>query len=94
MNAWLTYMLVAVVDTADRPHVDGHDTSGVPLSRVVRDGRCLVCLDRRVDTVFYQCGHMCVCYPCGMELRARDSNCLMCRAPIRDAIRVYTASAD
>ncbi|KAI0232093.1 hypothetical protein LSAT2_017594 [Lamellibrachia satsuma] len=85
----------AVDHAVDRPHTDGQGTSDVqPQSRPASDGRCLICLDRSVDTVFYQCGHMCVCYSCGMELRARGSNCLMCRAPIRDAIRVYSASMD
>ncbi|KAI0232094.1 hypothetical protein LSAT2_017595 [Lamellibrachia satsuma] len=80
----------AVDNAVDRPHTDGQGTSDVqPQSCPASDGRCLICLDRSVDTVFYQCGHMCVCYSCGMELRARGSNCLMCRAPIRDAIRVY-----
>ncbi|KAK2173937.1 hypothetical protein NP493_839g00077 [Ridgeia piscesae] len=86
----------AADDAISRPRCDGQATTDSPLppSQPASDGKCLICLDRSVDTVFYQCGHMCVCYTCGMELRARGGNCLMCRAPIRDAIKVYRASMD
>jgi len=65
-----------------------------PRSRPVNDTNCLICLDKATDTVLYQCGHMCVCYTCGMSLKQRGQNCPMCRAPIRDIIRAYRCSAE
>jgi Zinc finger, C3HC4 type (RING finger) len=52
-------------------------------------GNCLICLDRSADTAMYQCGHMCLCYPCGMQIRQRGAHCPVCRAPVRDIIRIY-----
>lgn len=54
-----------------------------------RSGKCTICLELDVDTVLYKCGHMCVCYGCGMNLKAREAACPLCRAPIRDIIRIY-----
>ena len=63
-------------------------SSGVP-SRPLNDSQCLICLDKSADSVLYQCGHVCVCYGCGMELKARNAHCPVCRAPIKDIIRAY-----
>ncbi|XP_072177237.1 uncharacterized protein [Diadema setosum] len=53
------------------------------------EGNCIICLDKEVDAVLYQCGHMCVCLTCGLRLSTMGSHCPMCRAPIRDVIRAY-----
>ena len=55
----------------------------------VDDTHCLICLDATADTVLYQCGHLCMCYTCGMQLQNRGSSCPVCRAPIKDIMRVY-----
>lgn len=53
------------------------------------DQRCVVCLDAKKDSILYQCGHVCVCNPCGKELIARKLNCPMCRSAIKDCIILY-----
>ena len=58
-------------------------------SKPVDDSNCIICLDRNADTVIYQCGHLCVCYGCGMMLKQRNAKCPVCRAPIRDIIRAF-----
>ncbi|XP_786151.2 uncharacterized protein LOC581034 [Strongylocentrotus purpuratus] len=60
-----------------------------PLSDPASEGNCIICLDKEVDSVLYQCGHMCVCMTCGLRLSTMGSHCPMCRAPIRDVIRAY-----
>lgn len=55
----------------------------------IHAGQCVICIDRSVDTVLYQCGHMCVCHQCGLQLKMEGHKCPMCRAPIRDIIRAY-----
>ncbi|KAI8512515.1 hypothetical protein Bbelb_091540 [Branchiostoma belcheri] len=72
----------------------GSNTQDVPVTRAVREGHCLICLDQTVDTVLYQCGHMCVCNGCGLNLKAQGHNCPVCRAPIRDVIRAYRCNQD
>ncbi|XP_065071416.1 uncharacterized protein LOC135696069 [Rhopilema esculentum] len=61
------------------------------LSGPVSAGSCVICLDNQVDTVLYQCGHMCVCNMCGLQLKMDGHRCPMCRAPIRDVIKAYKA---
>ena len=52
---------------------------------------CIICMDKRADTVFYPCGHQCVCQPCGETFRkvARHQVCPVCRNRIKDIIKVY-----
>ena len=57
-------------------------------------GQCIICVERTIDSVLYQCGHMCVCNYCGLQLKMNGNHCPMCRAPIRDVIRAYQAQSD
>lgn len=52
---------------------------------------CSICYERNIDSVLYMCGHMCMCYPCGIQQwRGKGGGqCPLCRAPIRDVIRIY-----
>jgi len=52
---------------------------------------CIVCYEKVVDCVIYTCGHMCLCYECGLQQwRGRGAGiCPMCRMPIRDIIRTF-----
>ena len=51
---------------------------------------CTVCYERAVDSVLYTCGHCCMCYDCAWECKqTRGGLCPICRAPIRDVIRIY-----
>lgn len=52
---------------------------------------CAVCYDENVDSVMYPCGHMCMCYKCAFEQWKGDGSglCPICRALIRDVIRIY-----
>ncbi|XP_037068411.1 protein neuralized-like isoform X2 [Pollicipes pollicipes] len=51
---------------------------------------CSVCLDRASDAALYACGHVCMCYACAVQWRARGTGlCPVCCAPIRDVIRLY-----
>lgn len=55
-------------------------------------GTCVVCLESDVDAMLYSCGHMCTCAMCGRHLIASGQSCPVCRAPIRDVVRVYMVS--
>ncbi|CAG7830346.1 unnamed protein product, partial [Allacma fusca] len=53
---------------------------------------CLACCERPVDSVFYSCGHMCMCFQCAnayLETKEKG-HCPICRAVISDVIRTYT----
>ena len=60
-------------------------------SPIVSPGHCVICLQAEVDCVLYRCGHMCVDMQCALELRAQSLRCPICRAPIADVIRTYSA---
>jgi hypothetical protein len=53
------------------------------------EGKCVICTEAQIDTVFYSCGHMAACYQCSMNLKLKNHNCPMCRAPIKDIVRTY-----
>ncbi|CAF0759915.1 unnamed protein product [Adineta steineri] len=67
-------------------------------SHPINAGHCTICLTAIVDTVLYRCGHLCVCYICGLNLRETTSTtrmkCPICRAPVDDILRVYRSSSD
>lgn len=52
---------------------------------------CYICYERSIDSVLYMCGHMCMCYTCAIQQwRGKGGgHCPLCRAPIRDVIRIY-----
>ncbi|KAK6174505.1 hypothetical protein SNE40_017769 [Patella caerulea] len=66
--------------------------AAAPVSKPVLDSHCLICLEKFADTVLYQCGHMCMCYMCSKDLQGRGHNCPVCRAPIKDVLRVYRSN--
>ncbi|KAG2260887.1 hypothetical protein Bca52824_080181 [Brassica carinata] len=41
---------------------------------------CVICLDRKCDAVFVQCGHMCCCLTCSEKLQGKP--CPLCRKPV------------
>jgi protein neuralized len=67
-------------------------------SQLMNAGHCTICLNAIADTVLYRCGHLCVCYLCGLNLRETTSTtgirCPICRAPVDDILRIYRSSRD
>ncbi|CAN0180292.1 unnamed protein product [Lampetra fluviatilis] len=46
---------------------------------------CVVCMERKPETVFLTCGHVCCCAACGTLL----TSCPLCRADIQSQVRLY-----
>jgi hypothetical protein len=73
-------------------------TMNTPTNQVMQAGHCTVCLTALADTVLYRCGHLCVCYTCGLQLQQARTvhgvKCPICRAPVDDILRVYRSSRD
>ncbi|KAG8435315.1 hypothetical protein GDO86_013320 [Hymenochirus boettgeri] len=54
---------------------------------------CTICYENMVDTVIYSCGHMCLCYTCGLKLKKMNNACCpICRRLIKDIIKTYRSS--
>lgn len=54
---------------------------------------CMICCERAVDSVFYTCGHMCMCFECATNFWKKQNKengfCPICRGTIIDVIRTY-----
>ena len=63
---------------------------GSPTARL-SPGRCIICCEdgAPADTAFYRCGHTVACAQCALTMMHRRANCPICRAEIRDVLRVY-----
>jgi len=48
---------------------------------------CTVCMDRRIQTVFLECGHLACCKECSKRL----SDCPICRLAISRVVFIYRA---
>lgn len=66
----------------------------VRTTRTAEEGVCVICTENGVDSVLYQCGHMCACYTCAKTLMEKSLNCPVCRAPIKDVLRAYRVGLD
>ncbi|NXO14751.1 NEUL1 ligase, partial [Oriolus oriolus] len=54
---------------------------------------CTICYENMVDTVIYSCGHMCLCYSCGLKLKKMANACCpICRRAIKDIIKTYRST--
>ncbi|XP_058882106.1 E3 ubiquitin-protein ligase NEURL1-like isoform X1 [Acipenser ruthenus] len=54
---------------------------------------CTICYENMVDTVIYACGHMCLCYTCGLKLKKMTNACCpICRRTIKDIIKTYRST--
>lgn len=54
------------------------------------EAECVICCDVIANSVMYPCGHACLCFDCGrVILRQAQSICPICRAIVKDVIRIY-----
>lgn len=56
-------------------------------NEVSQDGKCKICFDEPVNTVFVGCGHLISCTTCAQKVE----ECPLCRKAIKDRIRVFRA---
>jgi hypothetical protein len=63
-------------------------------TRAANEGKCLICTENDIDSVFYSCGHLACCYKCSLELKQKGHNCCVCRAPIKDILRTYKCNME
>lgn len=50
---------------------------------------CSICLESRVDSVYYPCGHMSNCFKCAANEKSRVGICPICRADVRDIVQIF-----
>ncbi|KAK1886644.1 E3 ubiquitin-protein ligase NEURL1 [Dissostichus eleginoides] len=64
-----------------------------PSGRGPWSDECSICYENPVDTVIYACGHMCLCYSCGIKLKKMSNACCpICRRQIKDIIKTYRST--
>ncbi|XP_025415117.1 protein neuralized isoform X3 [Sipha flava] len=69
------------VAPVQQPHLPEQSPSG--------EGECSICFERAVDCALYTCGHLCMCYECAKKQWVRLGRCPICRAVIKDVIKIY-----
>jgi hypothetical protein len=50
---------------------------------------CLICMDKKRETVFLECGHLACCRECAKRLESKDRKCPVCRRPISRVVQIY-----
>ncbi|KAF0700141.1 Aste57867_9329 [Aphanomyces stellatus] len=53
------------------------------------NNECVVCFDHGVEAVCVPCGHHAMCMACATHLFAQGHECPVCRAAIREVIKLY-----
>lgn len=51
------------------------------------DTDCIICYEKKIDTLLAPCGHLVVCHDCALLLK--DKQCPICRATINQIFRAY-----
>jgi hypothetical protein len=87
-------------DTETPGNKDTEKVDGLPVARSTRsiseiaekfgNVSCVICLEKRRDTILVPCGHLASCLECCNALY----QCPVCRRPIRSKVRVSSASDD
>ena len=52
---------------------------------------CIVCLSEQREVILMNCGHVCVCAGCAMEIMATRPLCPVCRANIDQVAPAFIA---
>lgn len=73
---------------------DNDSAKLIKTNKKLKSGTCIICTEAESNTVFYLCGHLCACYQCSMNLRSKNHNCPVCRAPIKDIVKIYNCGHD
>lgn len=47
---------------------------------------CRVCLSKKIDVIFYKCGHMFCCENCALKM---NGSCPVCRSCVDDIVKIY-----
>ena len=75
-------------DAAAAAEVEKSETADSKANHSVSE--CTVCFEKAIDSAIYDCGHSCLCYDCAVACKNKEpALCPICRAPIRDVMRIY-----
>ncbi|XP_061084081.1 E3 ubiquitin-protein ligase NEURL1-like isoform X3 [Conger conger] len=69
------------------------ESSSFPSAPGSWSDECTICYENMVDAVIYSCGHMCLCYTCGLKLKKMSNPCCpICRRAVKDIIKTYRST--
>uniref|UniRef100_A0A8C5QRA1 E3 ubiquitin-protein ligase NEURL1 n=1 Tax=Leptobrachium leishanense TaxID=445787 RepID=A0A8C5QRA1_9ANUR len=86
-------MQIRILGTAPNSPVSMPESPISPSLSGSWSDECTICYENMVDTVIYSCGHMCLCYTCGLKLKKMNNACCpICRRAIKDIIKTYRSS--
>lgn len=89
MNSWCRKLFIFTGRRINY-HQDqlSHENSSMRNS-YIDESLCVVCLDRRRNTILLPCRHLCVCRYCSYKVRSRNYQCPICREDIDETLSVY-----
>ena len=61
----------------DFKEINGGDNGLIKIS--TNFGECIVCHNRKKESVFFPCGHRCTCYICANLIFASEKKCPKCK---------------
>jgi len=69
------------IDETEIQNQDGNNNNA--------NNECIVCMGEEKDTLFLPCGHYCVCFKCGDEIKKGMKQCPICRSIVQSVTKVY-----
>lgn len=54
------------------------DVPAKNIQKLFLENDCVICLDKKPDTISLPCGHACMCYECALKISEKKFKCPMC----------------
>ena len=93
LRSLMSFSLITSGTTPSSPFSSHPESPTFPSCSGTWSDECTICYENVVDTVLYACGHMCLCYACGLKLKKMANACCpICRRTIKDIIKTYRST--
>ena len=61
-------------------------------SKALDDKICKLCIEKKLDSVFFPCGHPTACFICSIKVIVSTGVCPLCRSSIQEIYRIEEES--
>jgi Zinc finger, C3HC4 type (RING finger) len=61
-------------------------------SKALDDKICKLCIEKKIDSVFFPCGHPTACFICSIKVIVSTGVCPLCRSSIQEIYRIEDES--
>ncbi|CAI6010443.1 unnamed protein product [Closterium sp. NIES-65] len=78
-----------VATTVGAPSSSSAAAAAAAAAGASKEGRCVICWDSAALSVCVPCGHVAGCVECLTKVRSKGWGCPVCRAPIREVVKIF-----